>query len=131
MKFKGSLYAFVIITGILISASSLSIGAATRCVNPGGTGGCSSSIQRAINAAAPGDTILIGRGIYTENVVVTKPLTLLGAGDRGDHRGCSEDGEDHGSAEDDDQHHGSGEHGTPVIRPAISNPNPCPSNSLC
>ena len=77
MKFRGTWSAFVIITGILISATSLPIGAATRCVNPGGTGGCSSSIQRAINAAAPGDTILIGNGIYTENVVVTKPLTLL------------------------------------------------------
>ena len=87
MKFRGSLSAFVIVTGILISATSLAVRAATRCVNPGGTGGCSSSIQRAIDAAAPGDTILIGKGIYTENVVVTKPLTLLGAGDRREHRG--------------------------------------------
>ena len=140
MRFKGSLNAFLIITGVVILATSLPIGAATRCVNPGGTGGCYSSIQRAIDAAAPGDTILIGKGIYTENVVVTKPLTLLGAGDRGEHRGwrerghhqgSGEDRDHHGSGEDDDEHHDSGEHGAPVIRPAISNPNPCPSNSLC
>jgi pectin methylesterase-like acyl-CoA thioesterase len=72
MRFKGSLNAFLIITGVVILATSLPIGAATRCVNSGGTGGCYSSIQRAIDAAAPGDTILIGKGIYTENVVVTK-----------------------------------------------------------
>src|SRR5947207_265229 len=140
MKLKGSLHAFGIITGILISASSPSVRAATRCVNPAGTRGCSSSIQRAINAAAPGDTILIGKGIYTENVVVTKPLTLLGSGDRGehgswrergDHQSSKEDGEQHGSGEDDDERHGSAEREAPVIRPAISNPNPCPSNSLC
>ena len=77
MSLKGSLNVFVIITGILISVMSLPIAAATRCVSPGGTGGCSSSIQQAIDAAAPGDTIVIGRGIYTENLVVTKPLTLL------------------------------------------------------
>jgi pectin methylesterase-like acyl-CoA thioesterase len=108
MKFRSSLNAFVIITGILISVTSLPIGAATRCVNPGGTGGCFSSIQRAIDAAAPGDTILIGRGIYTENLVVPKSLTLLGVGDRDEHRRSREDGERQGS-----------ENEGAVVRPSI------------
>jgi len=122
MKFRRSLNAFVIVTGILISVTSLPITAATRCVNPGGTGGCSSSIQRAINAAAPGDTILIAKGIYTENVVVPKPLTMLGVVNRGEHWGWREDGERDGSGEEE----------APIVRPAVSNPNPCTGgSSLC
>jgi nitrous oxidase accessory protein NosD len=38
------------------------------------------SIQAAINAAAEGSTITIGKGTYVENVVVNKPLTLEGSG---------------------------------------------------
>jgi len=37
------------------------------------------SIQSAINAASPGDTIAIGAGSYYENVVVNKPVTLRGS----------------------------------------------------
>lgn len=75
--------------------------AATRCVRPGGGGGCFSSIQGAINGASPGDTVLIREGVYTENVTVTKSLTLAG-----------EDQED------------------VVIQPAISKPI-CMGGSLC
>ncbi len=43
--------------------------------------GCAyTSIQSAINAAAPGATITIGPGTYTENVVVNKSVTLKGSG---------------------------------------------------
>jgi hypothetical protein len=41
-----------------------------------------SNIQAAIEAASPGATITIGPGTYDENVVVNKPLTLIGAGRR-------------------------------------------------
>lgn len=90
---------------ILIILISISVGtalAATLCVNTSGTGGCFSSIQAAINAAAPGDTLFIKEGIYTENVVVKKPLQLMG--------------------EDEEE---------TIIRPAVSNPNPCTGSSLC
>jgi Right handed beta helix region len=39
------------------------------------------SIQAAINAASNGDTITIGPGKYSENVVVDKQVTLQGSGD--------------------------------------------------
>ncbi len=37
-------------------------------------------IQTAVNAASPGDTINVAAGTYTEQVVITKNLTLAGAG---------------------------------------------------
>lgn len=43
--------------------------------------GCTyTGIQAAINAASPGATITIGPGQYTENVVVSKSVTLTGSG---------------------------------------------------
>ena len=54
--------------------------AATLCVNPSGTGGCSATIGVAVTAAAPNDTVTVAKGTYHEDVVITKPLSLLGAG---------------------------------------------------
>jgi hypothetical protein len=43
--------------------------------------GCDySSIQTAIEYADPGDTINVSEGIYKENIMTTKPLTIEGAG---------------------------------------------------
>jgi hypothetical protein len=51
------------------------------CVNNGGTGGCHSSIQAAINAASPGDQVNVQPGTYDEDVNVNKDgLRLVGAG---------------------------------------------------
>lgn len=54
--------------------------AATVCVNPGGTSGCSATIGAAVAAAKAGDRINIAGGQYAEDVVVNKPLALVGAG---------------------------------------------------
>ena len=51
--------------------------AATLCVNPGGTGGCTSTIGAAVAAAMPGDTILVGSGIYKEQVTITQTVSLI------------------------------------------------------
>jgi parallel beta-helix repeat protein len=58
----------------------LSASAATLCVNPGGTGSCSATISAAVSAAAPNDTITVAKGSYHEDVVIGKPLSLIGAG---------------------------------------------------
>jgi pectin methylesterase-like acyl-CoA thioesterase len=42
------------------------------------------TVQAAIDAANPGDTIFICAGIYLGNLSIPKPLTLVGAGDGDD-----------------------------------------------
>jgi pectin methylesterase-like acyl-CoA thioesterase len=57
----------------LVIAASLAASpasAAVRCVNPTGTLGCFNSIQGAVTAAGPLDTIKVGVGVYNKNVVV-------------------------------------------------------------
>ncbi len=43
-----------------------------------------STISEAISAAAPGDRINVRPGIYTEGLVIDKPLEIVGEGDRTD-----------------------------------------------
>jgi hypothetical protein len=67
--------AIVSIVGITCSAAV----AADWCVDASGKGGCLTSISAAVTAAAPYDVIHVGSGTYRENVVIGKPLSLLGA----------------------------------------------------
>jgi hypothetical protein len=54
---------------------------ATLVVSPGGmVPGSFASIGAAVNAASPGDTVLVDPGTYTEQVMITKNLTLQGNG---------------------------------------------------
>ncbi len=49
-------------------------------MNPGGKGGCHSTIAAAVAAASPGSTIKVAPGTYKEDVVIGKSLSLIGAG---------------------------------------------------
>jgi parallel beta-helix repeat protein len=57
--------------------------ALTRCVKPGGAGGCFAVIQDAVTASGPGDVVSIGPGVYFENVTVLpgrEGMQIVGAG---------------------------------------------------
>jgi len=72
---QGLMVAGVMVAGLVCAGPALAA-KKTVCAS-----GCAfSSIQSAINAAAPGATITIAAGTYDENVVATKPVTLQGSG---------------------------------------------------
>lgn len=54
--------------------------ATTRCVNPGGTSGCFSSIQEAINASSSGDIVNVDVGTYAEDITLKAGVKVIGAG---------------------------------------------------
>jgi hypothetical protein len=102
------LLSILILSAVLFASYQAAQAATPRYVDPTGTdsGDCSSSacltLGYAISQASPGDTINVAAGSYTENVVIGKALTIVGAGI-----------------------------GSTVIYPATSNPNPCSGSSLC
>src|SRR3954453_11069953 len=88
--------------GLILLGTSAS--AATLCVNPGGTRGCSATISAAVMAATSNDTITVAKGSYHEAVVIDKPLSLIGSGDEktiidatGLPNGINVDGHNHGA----------------------------------
>ncbi|MYY04383.1 MULTISPECIES: right-handed parallel beta-helix repeat-containing protein [unclassified Streptomyces] len=71
----------------IAAASAAGLGAAAPAVPAAAAAGHvvapGQSIQAAVDAARPGDTIVVRPGTYRESVVITKPgLTLRGYGDR-------------------------------------------------
>jgi parallel beta-helix repeat protein len=66
---------------LVVAVAAFAASPATLCVNPQGKFGCQATIGAAVAAAAPGDLILVHAGTYDEQVVVTKPLSLVAAGD--------------------------------------------------
>jgi len=61
----------------LSMAFCYSAGAADLCVNASGATGCSKTIQAAVTAASPNDTINVAPGTYKEAVTIGKPLSLI------------------------------------------------------
>jgi len=72
-------FVIAFIAAFLLGPSAFAM-AATKCVNPGGTAGCYASINAAVAAAATNDTIKVAAGTYHEDVVIAKPLSIVGAG---------------------------------------------------
>jgi parallel beta-helix repeat protein len=74
------LCARAIFCGALLAVFSQAAAAKTLCVNPAGSNGCYKTIQAAVNGASSNDVINVAAGTYKEDVVIGKPLSLLGAG---------------------------------------------------
>jgi parallel beta-helix repeat protein len=68
---------FLTVTGSFILVCS-NVYAAELCVDASGKDGCSTTIGAAVAAAAPNDVIRVASGTYHEDVVIGKPLSLLG-----------------------------------------------------
>lgn len=69
---------YLCLVSILLVFSSSGLQAADLCVNPSGKHGCYTSISAAVAAASAHDVIRVSKGIYYEDVMITKPLSLLG-----------------------------------------------------
>jgi len=54
--------------------------AKTLCVNPGGTHGCYATISDALSHASAYDTIRVAAGTYSEEVDISLPVSIIGAG---------------------------------------------------
>jgi len=77
MKEKLTIFIAVLLSVFYFTAS---VALATIIRVEKGGGGNYTTIQAAINAAAPGDTIKVGIGVYYENIVINKSVELIGAG---------------------------------------------------
>jgi parallel beta-helix repeat protein len=81
LRRTSALMVCAVLFGVLaVVTQALPAQAATQCVSPTGAGGCFTTIQAAVTAAAPGDTIPVAAGMYTEQLVIGKSLTLVGSG---------------------------------------------------
>ncbi len=67
-----------VISGLLVFACSAT--AKTLCVNPASGSNCYSTIGAAVAAAGENDEVMIAAGEYAEDIVINKPMSLVGAG---------------------------------------------------
>lgn len=70
----------IVCCAVLFATFSQVAAANVLCVNPSASHGCYGKIQSAVNAASNNDVIEVAAGTYKEDVVIWKPLSLLGVG---------------------------------------------------
>ena len=75
-KFVSNPLLFAAVALIVCAALGVPASAANLSV----AGGQYNTIHQAVDAANPGDTVVVAPGTYAENVVVNKPLTITGTG---------------------------------------------------
>ncbi len=66
-----------LVASMVVAVAPTPASAATLCVEPTGASGCFTTIQDAVDNAVAGDTIVVRRGTYFENVVVPAGLDGL------------------------------------------------------
>lgn len=66
-----------VLASMFVAVAPTPASAATLCVEPTGASGCFTTIQDAVDNAAAGDTIVVRRGTYFENVVIPAGLDGL------------------------------------------------------
>jgi parallel beta-helix repeat protein len=74
------LLGWLVATAAFAAVAAPTAFAATLCVNPDSSSGCYATIDAAVIAASPGDTINVAPGIYNTTVTIDKPVSLIGAG---------------------------------------------------
>lgn len=72
--FALALFAFALLAIVMVAPLS----AATLCVSHTPKAGCKTTITAALALAAPGDTINVAQGTYTEQVTITQSISIIG-----------------------------------------------------
>src|ERR1700759_4278529 len=68
------------LSALAVLWAALAASGATLCVTPGRGKTCSHTIQAAVTAASPGDTVRVWPGQYHESVTISKSLSLIAVG---------------------------------------------------
>src|SRR3954469_539890 len=79
-RFRGGLFSLCTALALGVLALLPATAGAAATITVCASGGDYTTIQAAVSAAAPGDTVSVSAGSYNEDVTIATPLTLSGAG---------------------------------------------------